>query len=57
MFIVLMIRGKGLDDLVMIQELQRVPGILCQDQVGFFEHVQRPEANVLEVADGRRNEV
>ena len=57
MFIMLMIRGQGFDDLKMIQQFHRVPGILRQDKVCFFKHVERPKTNVLEVADGSRNEV
>ena len=53
----LMIRREWFDNLVMIQQLQGVPGIFCQNQVSFFKHFERPESNVLQIADGRRNEV
>jgi len=32
-FVVLVIRGQGLDDLIMIQQPGRIPGIFCQDKV------------------------
>ena len=57
MLIMLMIRRKRLDDLVMIQQLQGVPRIFRQDQVDLFQHLKCPEADVLQIADGRRNEV
>ena len=57
MLIMLMIRSKRLDNLVMIEQLQGVPRILRQDQVGLFKHVKRPETDVLEISDWRWNEV
>ena len=52
MLIMLMIGCERFNDLEMIQQLQRIPRILRKDQVGFFKHVERPEADILQVADG-----
>ena len=57
MLIVLMIRRERLDDLVMIQQPGRIPGILRQDQINLFQHLQRSERNVLQIANGGRNKV
>src|SRR6185437_7075122 len=57
MLIMLMIRRKGLDDLVMIQQPGRVTRILGQDHIDLLQHFQRPERNVLQIANGRRNKI
>ena len=53
----LMIRSKWLEDLIMVQQFQRISGILCKNEIGFFEHFQSAEGNILQVADGGRNNV
>jgi hypothetical protein len=52
MFIMLVIRRQGLDDLVMIQELEGSARIFRQDQVGLFQGIQCPETDILQIADG-----
>ena len=57
MFIVLMIRSKRFDDLLVVQQFDRGAGIFRQNQVSFFKNLQRPEADVLEITYGGRDEV
>jgi hypothetical protein len=40
-----------------VEEFLRLAGILTSDQVGLFEHANRSESDVLQVADGGRHQV
>ena len=57
MLIVLVVRREWFDNLIMIEQFQRVPGIFCQYQVGLLQYFERPECDVLQVAYGRRDEI
>jgi len=39
------------------QELPRVTGVFRGDEVRLFQHPQGPKGNVLQVADGRGDDV
>ena len=56
-FIVLMIRRKRFDDLIMIQQPGGIPGILRQDQIHLLQHLQSSERNILQITNGRRNNI
>ena len=57
MFIMLMIRRERFDDLVMIQQPAGIPGIFRKDHIDTFQHLQRPERNILQIPNGRWNEI
>ena len=44
-------------DLVMAQQLSRMPGILARDQVDRIQHFDRPVTYVLQVSDRCRNKI
>ena len=44
-------------DAVMVQELFAVPGILGGNQVHLLQDPQGPEGDVLQIADGRGDDV
>ena len=44
-------------DLEVAQELARVAGIFRGDEVRLFQHPKGPEGDVLQVADGRGDDV
>ena len=50
-------RDQRLLDPEMLQETSRAPGILRSDHIAGPEHPERPERDVLEVPDRRRDEV
>ena len=56
-FIVGVIADQLLVNRVVLQQLLRLPRILARDQVRFLQHAQRPQRNILEVADRRRHQI
>ena len=57
MFVELVIaRGRGID-LIGAEQIGRGPRVLAGDEIGLFEHAERPEGQILQIADRRRNEI
>lgn len=48
--------GEGLGDFEVIEELERVTGVLARDEVGFAEGLDGPKGDVPEVSDGGGDE-
>ncbi len=56
-FVVLVIAdGRGAD-VEMVQQLLRVAGVFAGDELGCAEDMERAQGDVVEVADGRGDEV
>ena len=55
--IVLVVAGRVGLDAVMVEELLRLPGILASDEIDFFQRPNGAIGDVLEVTDGRTDEV
>src|SRR3546814_10540556 len=53
----IVVGGEGRGDALGAQQLAGDPGVLAGDAVGAAQHVERPPADVAEVADGRRHQV
>jgi len=53
----LMIGGKGLCDLVMIQQMGCSPCVFGKDKVNFPEHFNCPKGYVFEIANRSGNEI
>jgi hypothetical protein len=54
---VVVVADGGLADAVVVEELARLAGVLAGDEVGLFEGADGAVGDVLEVADGGRDEV
>ena len=52
--VVLMVALFPLVDAVMVEELGGPARVFAGDQVNFFQHPQRPQGDVFQIADGRR---
>src|SRR3546814_20806613 len=52
----IVVGGEGRGDALGAQQLAGDPGVLAGDAVGAAQHVERPPADVAEVADGRRHQ-
>src|SRR6266487_633003 len=55
--VVLVIADERLVDVVVSKQFLRVPGILAGDLIGFLEDAQRAKRDVLEIADGRPDQI
>jgi hypothetical protein len=53
--IMLVIRRKRFDDLVMVEQPGRHPGIFRQDHIDLLQYLQSPDRNILQITNGRRN--
>ena len=56
-FIVRVIADQLLVNRVVLQQFLRLPRVFARDQVRFLQHAQRPQRNILEVADRRRHQI
>jgi len=57
LFLLSPVADEGLRDAIMVQELGRVAGVLCGDDIDLFEDAQRPQGDVLEVPDGGGDDI
>ena len=51
----LMKRGEWFNYLEMVQQLDAVTGIFSQYKVHLFQHLQRPESDILKITYGSGN--
>jgi hypothetical protein len=56
-FVVLVIAHQALLNVEMREQLQRLARVFAGDRVRFFQNPQRPQWNIFQVADGRRDDV
>ena len=51
MLVVLMIGRERLNDLVMIQQLKRIPRVFSKDQVNLLQYLQRTQGDISKVSN------
>jgi hypothetical protein len=56
-FVVLVVADEPFGNVEVRKKLQRLPRVFAGDYVRFLQYPQRPERDVLEVADGSRDHV